>query len=132
MLYDVDAYRKTDIEAKILGASPHQLILFMLEEVNRLLSRAMLYISQKNIPKRWAMLSKAIEIISTGLRSAINHDVDKDISDNLDMLYEYMITQLIQANIKNDADLIERIINLNKDLIAAWCSISPNKRGLCE
>ena len=74
---------------------------------------------QGDIPGK-AALSKAINIITNGLRAGLNHEAGGEIAANLDDLYDYMTRRLLQANLHNDIDAIEEVERLLTNIADAW------------
>ena len=76
-----------------------------------------------NIAGKGQSISKAISIIENGLRASLDKKAGGSIAGNLDGLYEYMCNRLIQANLKNQPEMLDEIHGLLKDLKQAWESI---------
>ena len=50
---------------------------------------------QNDIAQRGANISKAIDIISNGLKSSLNMETEGDLAERLSALYEYIIKRLL-------------------------------------
>ncbi|UQY44185.1 flagellar export chaperone FliS [Mixta hanseatica] len=77
------AYAQVDLHSKVAGATPHQLITMLFEGAHSAIVRARLYFENGNIAKRGEMISKAINIIDNGLRSALDHEKGQQIARDL-------------------------------------------------
>ena len=54
------------------------------------------------------------------LRGALNFEEGGDIASNLDMLYDYMIRRLYDANVQNDVESLQEVSSLLKEIKKAW------------
>ena len=75
------------------------------------------------VAERGEMISKAIGIIDNGLKAALDHEKGKGIAEDLDALYSYMSRKLLQANLRNDPELLTHIDELLHSLATAWKEI---------
>lgn len=55
---------------------------------------------QKQIPEKGASVSRAIDIISLGLRASLDKSSGGELAANLDALYDYMVRRLLEANLE--------------------------------
>jgi len=118
-------YQQTSAHSGVMDASPHRLIQMLLDgALSRILS-AKASIKQNNIAKKGEQIGSAISIVE-GLRASLDFNQGGDISKNLDVLYEYVNGVLLQANIKNDASLLDEAGKLLSEIKMAWDSIDPN------
>ena len=68
-------------------------------------------------------LIKAQDIV-TELMVSLNHQDGKNaIASELQALYSYILTQLIQANLKKDQEKMAETRRLMSELLEAWTSI---------
>lgn len=103
------AYAQVDLHSRLAGATPHQLITMLFEGAHSAIVRARLYFENGNIAKRGEMISKAINIIDNGLRSALDHEKGGEIARDLEALYSYMSRTLLQANLNNDPSSLAHV-----------------------
>ncbi|NMM28541.1 MAG: flagellar export chaperone FliS [Glaciimonas sp.] len=120
-----NAYAKIDIETGVLAASPHKLIVMLFDGALTSVRMAQQHMKQGNIEDKGRAISKAISIIDDGLRASLNVDAGGDLALSLDSLYEYMCNRLLQANLKNQPDMLEEVHVLLQDLKDAWDVIEP-------
>ena len=127
----VNAYAKVGIETGVTSASPHKLIVMLFDGALVSVSTAILQMKAGNIPEKGKAISKAIMIIDSGLRASLDKKVGGEIAEGLDALYEYMASRLLQANLKNQVDILEEVQRLLSDLRGAWNAIadSPAVKG---
>ena len=69
------------------------------------------------------MISKAIGIIG-GLREGLDLQQGGELAENLDRLYEYMVSRLLEANSANDADMLDEVAGLLRNVKSGWDAIS--------
>ena len=122
------AYAQVDLQSKLAGATPHQLITMLFDGAHNAIQRAKIYFANGNVAKRGEMLSKAINIIDNGLRASLNHEVGGTISQDLERLYEYMSRMLLLANLQNDPSSLKHVDELLMALAATWKDIEPHQK----
>ena len=119
----VNAYAKVGIETGVTSASPHALIVMLFDGALVSVRSAIMYMKAGNIPEKGKAISHAILIIDSGLRAALDKKAGGEIAEGLDSLYEYMGARLLQANLKNQVELLEEVQRLLGELRAAWSAI---------
>lgn len=119
------AYDQVSLEARLAGATPHQLIAMLFEAAHNALMRAKIYFEKGIVARRCEMIGKAINIIDNGLRASLDHEKGKEIAVDLERLYEYMSRLLLQANSRNDVTKLLEADKLITELAAVWDEILP-------
>jgi flagellar protein FliS len=122
----VNAYAKVGIETGVTSASPHKLIVMLFDGALVSVNAAIMHMKAGNIPEKGAAISKAIMIIDSGLRAALDKKAGGEIAEGLDALYEYMGARLLQANLKNQVDILEEVQRLLGELRGAWNAIGAS------
>ena len=122
----VNAYAKVGIETGVTSASPHKLIVMLFDGALVSVSTAITHMKAGNISAKGKAISKAIMIIDSGLRASLDKKVGGEIAEGLDALYEYMASRLLQANLKNQVDILEEVQRLLTDLRGAWNAIGDS------
>jgi len=125
----VGAYATVGLETGVASASPHKLVVMLYDGVIVALLSAINGIKSSNIGIKGASISKAITIIDNGLRASLDKKAGGEIAQNLDALYDYMSRRLLEANIKNDATIVEEIHGLMADLRGAWVQIGEQQEA---
>jgi len=122
------AYQKVNSHAQISEASPHRLIQMLYEGGLDRLAQAKGALERGDIPQKCLMLTKAIDII-TGLRQGLDEEKAEDPAaiQQLASLYDYMNTQLLQANISNDPEIIDEVARLLITLKSGWDAIASHE-----
>lgn len=111
----------------ISTASPHRLIVLLFEGAETAINVARIHAEQGNIPERGASLSKAIEIISNGLKVSLDMEQGGELAARLAALYDYMVSRLLWANMKNDIPAMKEVLSLLSEIHGAWVQIDPGK-----
>ncbi|WP_319548159.1 flagellar export chaperone FliS [Desulfogranum marinum] len=110
------------------SATPEQLMLMLYDGAIRFLNLAVQAIDNKQIDKRAYNINKASAIISE-FAATLDHSQDAGLAENLDALYSYMLTRLLDGNLKNDTEPLEEVKTMLADLRTTWAqAIDLNKQ----
>lgn len=122
------AYAKVGVESHVSNADPHQLILTLFDGALLSINSAAIALEHGEVEARVKNISKAIEIITMGLKASLDAQAGGELAERLGALYDYMCARLLHANAySTDAPLIE-VAGLLRDLREAWAQIaSANK-----
>jgi len=121
----VSAYQTVQVDAAVLGASPHELIGKLLARAMEALTEARGQIQNEDIPGKSQNIKIAISIISDGLRSSLNMEAGGEIAANLDNLYDYMLRQLMKAHAENNIVILDEVVTLLREIKSGWDGIKP-------
>ena len=127
MVNAISQYQQVGVETGMADASPHGLILMLLEGAMISINMAKVNMASNKVSEKGAAISRAIAIIDEGLRLSLDKKAGGEIADNLDALYEYMGHQLLTANMRNSQDLLDEVTLLLSGIKGAWQEIAPNK-----
>lgn len=119
------AYASLSNESAVHSADPHRLILLLFEGAETALEIARLHAEQGNVSGRGSSISKAINIIANGLKSSLDIQQGGELAERLAALYDYMVSRLLWANMKNDIGTIEEVKSLLNEIHEAWKMIEP-------
>ncbi|WP_272689320.1 flagellar export chaperone FliS [Providencia sp. PROV033] len=120
------AYQQVSLESEIANATPYQLIQILFKGALSALKRGEIFMEQGNIAEKGKEISKAIDIIDTGLKQSLNYEAGGELAENLASLYEYMTRQLLRANIENNVTYVQEVYQLLSDIASAWQQIGVN------
>lgn len=114
-------YSKEDkyLEQKVMAAKPAELTNMLYDGLVRFLKQGKLFLTSST--KSYEKANNSIlrgEAIINELRATL--DMDIEISQNLDLLYDYMTTRLLDANIGKDVEILEEVITLSEELRDTW------------
>jgi len=101
----------------VTTALPQDLTLMLYEGLIKFSMLAKRAIEQKMIEQKNTNIQKAQAIISE-LQLTLNQSIA--LSKDLNSLYDYMQTRLIDANIKNDLVAIEEVIGFAEEFRETW------------
>jgi len=119
----VNAYAKVGLETGVTAASPHKLIVMLYDGALAAIMTGITQMKAGNVQEKGKAISKAIQIIDNGLRASLDKEVGGEIAQNLDALYDYMSRRLLEANIKNEPEILEEVRGLLADLRDTWNQI---------
>jgi len=118
------AYRETNAATAIMDASPHQLTSLLLKAAMERLSVAKGAMERGDVASRTAAIRKVTDIILE-LKNTLNLEKGADVALQLDRLYEFSITTLLEANIQKDIDKLESVRSVLAEINEAWAQIAP-------
>lgn len=116
-------YQTVNTQAQIGDASPHRLIQMLMEGGMSRLAQARGAMQHGQVAIKGELISKAIGIIG-GLREGLDLQQGGEVAANLDCLYEYMVSRLIEANLNNDVALVDEVAGLLRNVKSGWDAIS--------
>jgi len=123
----MNQYKQVGVKGLVDDANPHALVKMLIEGAVERLNKAKFFMLQKNIPQKGESISKAISIID-GLKVSLDFKKGGDIATNLDDLYNYMQTRLLDANLRNDETSIDEVISLLNEIRSGWVTIPQDVR----
>ncbi|MGL5631681.1 MAG: flagellar export chaperone FliS [Azovibrio sp.] len=121
-----NAYAELSAESAVRSADPHRLILLLFEGAESALSIARFQAEENNVAGRGSNISKAIDIINNGLRASLDIQQGGELASRLSALYEYMVSRLLWANMKNDLQALQEVQTLLGEIHDAWKEIKPS------
>ena len=101
----------------VTTSSPQELTLMLYNGCIKFIRLSAIAMDKKNIEAKNTNIIKAQNILQE-LRSSLNMDIE--LSESLDSLYEYMISQLVSANITNDASKLKEVEELAEEFRNTW------------
>ena len=118
------AYAKIGVESSVMSANQQQLITLLFDGAISALIRARLFMQDGNIQGKGNSISKAINIIESGLKQGLDEQSTDELTVNLLGLYTYMVRRLIQANLRNDVEALEEVEGLLRNIADAWKEVA--------
>ncbi len=106
--------------------SPTKLIEMLYEGILRFTSMAKRHMESNDIEKKIYYINRTTDIF-TELLNSLDYDKGGEVAHYLSGLYTHQIKSLAQANIENDIEKIETVINVTKGLLEAWREINRNE-----
>lgn len=120
-----DSYAKVGVESAVSTADPHRLIMMLFDGALAALAQARIHMEAGDIPKKGVAISKAIDLISNGLRASLDMDAGGQLAERLAALYEYMEQRLLFSNLNNNLAALDEVSELLGSLRDAWAQIPP-------
>ncbi len=108
-----DQYKTNSINT----ATPEELTLMLYNGLVKFLMQAQSAIEANNIEKANNSIIKSQAIIVEFMTTL---DMNYEVSQNLELLYDYMYRQLTQANLKKDNTIVEEVLGMAKELRDTW------------
>jgi flagellar protein FliS len=121
-------YSQVAVESGLGSASPYRMVQMLFQGALDKLSAAKGFMERKEFGKKSENISWASSIIN-GLRNSLDLETGGEIAANLDALYEYMVFRLIEANMRNDPDIIKEVVALLTEIKEAWDAMPEGIRG---
>lgn len=115
----MNAYLNQYKNNQIFSASPEQIMIMLYDGAIRFLTQAMQGIEDGNIELKNHGIQKAMAIVME-FRNTLDHNIGGKIAADLDSLYDYMIREMIQANINLDRSKLEAVHTMLSDLRDTW------------
>jgi flagellar protein FliS len=110
-----DLYLKANVE----GMNNDELILFIYQEMLKVLNQTLYYFEKNDIEKRVTAINKGIEVLNA-LISILNFDDGGEIAVRLRSLYLYSIKKLTSANFDKDPKPVAEVVTIFKNLHTGW------------
>ena len=107
-----NAYRQIGVQSGIDGATPHQLVQMLFDGLLQSLNAARGALQRGEIENKGAHIGKSVRILEEGLKGALNPVQGGELAVNLGTLYDYCISRLTMANLRNDLALVEEVVGL--------------------
>lgn len=121
------AYNKVGIETGVDVADPHKLVLMLFEGAMLAVASASLHMKRNDgvddVARKGEAISKAINIITNGLKASLDQDAGGELAVKLGALYDYMSARLLFANLHNQPAILDEVSHLLAELKGAWAQI---------
>lgn len=118
--HSANAYSNIGLETQVLSASPERLITLLFEGALSAIAKARLHLQMGNIAERGMAISKAIDIVDSGLKHSVDTETGGELANNLIATYEVVLYNLMQANLHADEGKLALAETLLKEIGSAW------------
>tara|TARA_R110000764_G_scaffold17326_3_gene47636 strand:- start:48 stop:431 length:384 start_codon:yes stop_codon:yes gene_type:complete len=115
-------YQTVNVNAQVSEADPHRLVQMLMEGGLQRIAQAKGALQHGNLALKGEQIGKAVAIIG-GLRESLDHQQGGEVAGNLESLYAFMQQRLSEANLRNDAALLDEVIDLLREVKAGWDGI---------
>jgi flagellar protein FliS len=123
----VAAYQSVSVHGGVAGADPHRLVLMLMDGALERMAIARGYIERGQIAKKAQALHQCVNIVNE-LRGSLNPVQGGALAQNLGDLYDYMLRQLLRANVESDLNCVKEVASLMSEIRGAWVAIGPEVR----
>jgi flagellar secretion chaperone FliS len=114
------------LQTQVQSRSPLELVVMLYDGAIQQAEAAREALIAGNIPARKAAISKMMAIISQ-LQSTLDMERGGDIAQNLDGIYSWALTRLLDAVVERDATPVEQVRRVFESLREAWQTIAANQ-----
>ncbi|MHB0912641.1 MAG: flagellar export chaperone FliS [Armatimonadota bacterium] len=115
------------LENQVRTASPGGLLLITYDAAIRFGRLAQQKMGEKKLDEQSANIRKVQEVLLE-LMNSLNAKANPVLAESLDGLYTYMFDTLTHANINDDAEALEEVIQILIDLRSAWAQAELTSR----
>lgn len=119
-------YAKVGVETAVAAANSHQLIVMLFDGALLAIAKAEGFMTRGMIAEKGEAISRAIDIISNGLRASLDFSAGDELAGRLAGLYDYMGLRLVQANLNNDVGALREVSRLLGEIKSAWEEIADD------
>lgn len=123
------AYASIGLETQVLGAPPERLISLLFDGAQAAVAKARLCMEQGNIEGRGAAISKALDIVGSGLKASVDRKAGGELAGNLVAAYDVIMHRLLRANLHADIESLAVAERLLREIGDAWRMAADPKKG---
>jgi flagellar protein FliS len=114
-----ETYRQVDVASRAGGASPHQLITLLFEDLMRSLRLAALATERRDHPAKSSNLSKALALLFA-LEAGLDFDRGGDVAATLSRFYRGARESIMAASLSLDADRLREVAANVAEIADSW------------
>ena len=118
-----NTYTTVGLETSVTAANPHQLVSLLFDALQQSLSAAKGAMLRGDIPAKGRSVGRAVRILEEGLKAGLDAERGGDLAANLRSVYDYCIIKTTEANLRNDATMIDEVIRLIHPVSDGWNQI---------
>jgi flagellar secretion chaperone FliS len=118
------AYQETAIQT----SSPTKLVVLLYEGAIRFLRESVAAIEAKNFDRKRQSIDRAVAIVQH-LQSSLDTTKGLQVAADLDKLYGYIGTRILEGSTKLETAPIEEAIKLLKVLLAGWEEVANREKN---
>ena len=119
----LNAYRSVGVECVVDSASPHQLVIMLFEGARIAIAKARVHMQLGETAAKGEAILKAVCIIDQGLKACLDTQHGGELAVRLQALYDYMVSRITLANLRNDPQPLDEVGRLLGELEEAWRQI---------
>lgn len=112
-------YQRVDVASRVEGASPHQLVAILYDELLKALDAMAAAMARNDYVQRGERQARALRLIS-GLETSLDFEQGGDIALGLAKIYREARRLTVAAGRENDVKLVERAREMLGEVAQAW------------
>ncbi len=116
-------------QTQVMTASRVQLIVLLYDGAIRSIEMARQGMQANNMKDKGRFLGRAISIVGE-LNSILDFQQGGEIAKSLHRLYDYMLAEMLQANLRNNPQQLEGPLKCLTTLREAWQTVAQQEREL--
>lgn len=117
-----ETYRQVDLASRTGGASPHQLIAILYEDLLRELRLGALAIDASDHAAKSARLTKAVALLFA-LEAGLDFDKGEAVAATLSRFYRGCRDAVMRASIESNAGLVRDVVANVSEIADSWKAI---------
>ncbi|MGA2861192.1 MAG: flagellar export chaperone FliS [Steroidobacteraceae bacterium] len=125
------AYQSVSVHGGVANSDPHGLVLMLMDAAVERMTTARGCMERGDIVRKAKLLHSCISLIAE-LRGCLDMARGGAIAQNLSDLYDYMMRQLLRANVDNNPAFISEVLSLLAEIRSAWVAIGPEVRQMAR
>ena len=114
-------------QVQVKTANNEKLLIMLYQGCVKFLRLAKKSIDENDIERTNNYIIRAQDIIRE-LRNTLDMEKGGEIATNLSQLYDFMLRQLVEANINKDSEKIEVVEDMMLELLDSWKQITNNQK----
>ncbi len=118
-------YAATQRETSVSSAKPVELVAMVYQRLLDHLQTGKIQMAEGTDSSE--SLTKAIDLITTGLESCLDKEKGGEIAQNLAFIYDWAGKEIIRARLRRDPKMIQGVINAFVPLAEAWLEHAGQK-----
>lgn len=120
-------YRATNAYGAAVSSDRLEIVLRMMQGAIDRIAAARGHVQRDEVAAKGEQIGRAIGLID-GLRSSLDMEHGREISANLEALYDYMLNRLMEASLKNDQEALTEVAGLLGELKSGWATMAVEYR----
>ncbi|MBN4667380.1 flagellar export chaperone FliS [Pandoraea nosoerga] len=119
-------YLASDLDARIAGATPLQLMLILLDGLRDELARARAHIEHARHEARLRSVTKCLNLLN-GLASHVDAADGPGVTQPLAKVYEFCMRAVAQASVESDVAKLDEVTAVVTQLADGWRSLETRR-----
>jgi flagellar protein FliS len=119
----------TYTQVQVDSRSPLELVVMLYDGALASLQQAAEAIRRRDLFDKSRTVSRALAIVSQ-LQNTLNMEEGREVADQLDRLYWYVIERITAANVNSDAAAIDEAARLLRTLRDAWAELASREHAV--